>query len=121
LDEKLKSKNEPAVDAAEVGALDRVEEVAAGGMGGIAATRRNTLHWAASSDDVGLVEILLELGADIDATGGVIAGGTPRRCCCRRPVERGLAARRTRREYATVARDPGARPHAGSSWMRRPT
>jgi len=35
------------------------------------------LHWAASSDDVEAVVALLDAGADIDADGGVIAGGTP--------------------------------------------
>ena len=35
------------------------------------------LHWAASSDDVDAIGALLDLGADIDAAGGVIADGTP--------------------------------------------
>jgi ankyrin repeat protein len=35
------------------------------------------LHWAASSDDVEALDALLDAGADIDADGGVIAGGTP--------------------------------------------
>jgi uncharacterized protein len=35
------------------------------------------LHWAASSDDVEVLDALLDAGADIEATGGVIAGGTP--------------------------------------------
>jgi uncharacterized protein len=35
------------------------------------------LHWAASSDDVVVLDALLDAGADIDATGGVIADGTP--------------------------------------------
>lgn len=35
------------------------------------------LHWAASSDDVATLDALLDAGADIDAEGGVIAGGTP--------------------------------------------
>jgi ankyrin repeat protein len=35
------------------------------------------LHWAASSDDVEAVDALLDAGADIEADGGVIAGGTP--------------------------------------------
>jgi len=34
------------------------------------------LHWAASSDDVGVIDALLDAGADIEATGAVIAGGT---------------------------------------------
>jgi ankyrin repeat protein len=34
------------------------------------------LHWAASSDDVDLIDALLDVGADLEARGGVIAGGT---------------------------------------------
>ncbi len=34
------------------------------------------LHWAASSDDVGVLDALLDAGADIEADGAVIAGGT---------------------------------------------
>jgi uncharacterized protein len=35
------------------------------------------LHWAASSDDVEVARALIDGGADIEATGGSIAGGTP--------------------------------------------
>ena len=35
------------------------------------------LHWAASSDDVDVLDALLDRGADIEAPGSVIAGGTP--------------------------------------------
>lgn len=35
------------------------------------------LHWAASSDDVAVLDALLDAGADIEADGAVIAGGTP--------------------------------------------
>jgi len=35
------------------------------------------LHWAASSDDVEVLDALLDAGADIEAGGGVIANGTP--------------------------------------------
>jgi hypothetical protein len=34
------------------------------------------LHWAASSDDVAVLDALLDAGADIEARGAVIAGGT---------------------------------------------
>lgn len=34
------------------------------------------LHWAASSDDVEVVDALLDAGADIEADGAVIGGGT---------------------------------------------
>jgi uncharacterized protein len=34
------------------------------------------LHWAASSDDVAVLDALLDAGADIEARGGVIGGGT---------------------------------------------
>lgn len=35
------------------------------------------LHWAASSDDVEVLDALPGAGADIDAPGAVVAGGTP--------------------------------------------
>jgi uncharacterized protein len=35
------------------------------------------LHWAASTDDVEVLGALIDAGADIEATGAVIAGGTP--------------------------------------------
>jgi ankyrin repeat protein len=35
------------------------------------------LHWAASSNDIEVLDALLDAGADIEAPGGVIAGGTP--------------------------------------------
>ncbi len=35
------------------------------------------LHWAASSDDVDVAEVLIDAGADIHAPAGSIAGGTP--------------------------------------------
>lgn len=34
------------------------------------------LHWAASSDDVAVLDALLDAGADIETRGGVIGGGT---------------------------------------------
>ena len=35
------------------------------------------LHWAASCDDVAALDALLDRGADIEAPGAVIGGGTP--------------------------------------------
>jgi hypothetical protein len=35
------------------------------------------LHWAASGDDVAVLDALLDTGADIEAPGGLIASGTP--------------------------------------------
>ena len=35
------------------------------------------LHWAASSDDVAVLDALIDAGADIEARGAVIGGGTP--------------------------------------------
>ncbi|MET9296166.1 ankyrin repeat domain-containing protein [Streptomyces sp. NPDC003077] len=35
------------------------------------------LHWAASTDDVAVLDVLLDAGADIEADGAVIADGTP--------------------------------------------
>jgi len=58
------------------------------------------LHWAASCDDVAVLDTLLDHGANIEATGAVIAGGTPLAdavafgCwkAARRLVERGAQA-----------------------------
>ena len=55
------------------------------------------LHWAASADDVVMVDGLLDVGANIEARGGVIGGGTPlddawafgQWAAARRLVERG--------------------------------
>ena len=35
------------------------------------------LHWAASSDDVAVIDVLLDHGANIEAQGGVVGGGAP--------------------------------------------
>jgi uncharacterized protein len=58
------------------------------------------LHWAASTDDVAVLDCLLDHGADIEATGSVIGGGTPlanavafgQWNAARRLVERGAQA-----------------------------
>ena len=55
------------------------------------------LHWAASSDDVDVLDALLDAGADTEATGAVLGGGTPLADACgfgnwaaaRRLVQRG--------------------------------
>lgn len=39
--------------------------------------RETPLHWAASSDDVGVLDALLDAGADIEAPGSVLGGGPP--------------------------------------------
>lgn len=64
------------------------------------AHRETPLHWAASSDDVTAVDTLLDAGADIEAEGAVIAGGTAlsdatafgQWLAARRLVERGARA-----------------------------
>jgi uncharacterized protein len=58
------------------------------------------LHWAASSDDVAVLDTLLDHGANIEAPGAVIGGGTPlsdavafgQWQAARRLVERGARA-----------------------------
>lgn len=58
------------------------------------------LHWAASSDDLAVLDALLDYGANIDAPGSVIGGGTPlsdavafgQWRAARRLVERGARA-----------------------------
>ena len=67
------------------------------------------LHWAARSDDVEVLDALLDAGADIDAPGAVVAGGSPLRdatafgqwSAARRLVERG--ARTTSFDAAALA------------------
>lgn len=39
--------------------------------------RETPLHWAASNDDVALIDALLDAGADIEATGAIFTGGAP--------------------------------------------
>src|SRR5271156_5783057 len=59
--------------------------------------RETPLHWAASNDDVTLVDALLDAGADIEHVGPSINGGSPLSCAvgygqwaaARRLVERG--------------------------------
>ena len=60
-----------------------------------------SLHWAASSDDVEAIDTLVDAGADIEASGAVLGGGTPLADACgfgqwqaaRRLVERGATTR----------------------------
>jgi hypothetical protein len=66
------------------------------------------LHWAASSDDVEALDALLDAGADIEAPGAVIGGGSPladargfgQWHAAHRLVERG--ARTTLKDVATL-------------------
>jgi uncharacterized protein len=59
--------------------------------------RETPLHWAASNDDVALIDALLDAGADIEREGSSIDGGAPLSCAvgygqwaaARRLVERG--------------------------------
>lgn len=43
----------------------------------VGAHRETPLHWAASCDDVAVLDALLDAGADIEAAGAVIGGGSP--------------------------------------------
>lgn len=85
------------------------------------------LHWAASSDDVLALDALLDHGADLEATGAVIGGGTPLADAvafatwnaARRLVERGAqttlwqaaALGLLDRVEAQLAADPPPTPH----------
>jgi uncharacterized protein len=42
--------------------------------------RETPLHWAASNDDVALIDVLLDAGADIERAGSSIDGGPPLSC-----------------------------------------
>jgi hypothetical protein len=63
--------------------------------------QESPLHWAASSDDINALDALLDAGADIEAPGAVLGGGTPLADACgfgqwnaaRRLVARGATTR----------------------------
>jgi uncharacterized protein len=55
------------------------------------------LHWAASSDDVAVLDALLDTGAEIEAPGAVFTGGTPM-------SEQGGTSRRLRRTPGVIFR-----------------
>lgn len=96
--------------------------------------REAPLHWAASSDDVPLIDTLLDVGADIERPGASIDGGAPLSCAvgygqwaaARRLVERGartllwheaalgLMERITQRFEAEPL--PGAEELSGAFW-----
>ena len=67
----------------------------------LASHTETPLHWAASSDDVAVLDALLDAGADIEASGAVLGGGSPLTDACgfgnwaaaRRLVERGAHTR----------------------------
>ena len=91
------------------------------------------LHGAASSDDVAALDALLDAGADIDAPGAVIAGGTPlddavafgQWNTARRLVERGartavwhaaaLGLMERIETYFAAGRPPAAHPWGGAA------
>lgn len=96
--------------------------------------REAPLHWAASSDDVPLIDALLDVGADIERPGSSINGGSPLSCAvgygqwaaARRLVEHGartllwheaalgLMERITQRFEAEAL--PGAEELSGAFW-----
>lgn len=43
----------------------------------VAQCRETPLHWAASNNDVALIDALLDAGADIEAPGAIFTGGPP--------------------------------------------
>ncbi len=92
------------------------------------------LHWAASTDDVAVIDVLLDAGADIEADGAVIGGRTAvadaaafsQWAAARRLVERGASttfwesatlglADRVRADLAR-ATPPGAREITHALW-----
>jgi hypothetical protein len=84
--------NGPAIVAALVAAGAEVNTHSVGGP-----HEETPLHWAASSDDVAVLDALLDHGADIEAGGSVIDGGSALADACafgqwkaaRRLIERG--------------------------------
>lgn len=89
----------------------------------VGAHAETPLHWAASNDDVPLLDALLDAGAEIDAAGGVIGGGTAlldaaafgQWNAARRLVERGARAQLW--EAAAL----GLRDHVAAALAARPT
>ncbi|MGH2805344.1 MAG: ankyrin repeat domain-containing protein, partial [Thermoleophilaceae bacterium] len=79
------------------------------------------LHWAASSDDVGILDALLDAGADIEADGAVIGGGTAlddavafgQWNAARRLVARGATA--SFRNAAALGLEPVVAEHAATA------
>jgi hypothetical protein len=79
------------------------------------------LHWAASSDDVEVRDALLDAGADLEAPGSVIDGGTPladavafgQWNAARRLLERGATRTCGRQQPSGCAEGDG--PTAGSA------
>ncbi|WP_330333964.1 ankyrin repeat domain-containing protein [Streptomyces sp. NBC_00536] len=43
----------------------------------VGAHAETPLHWAASNDDVAAIDALIDCGAEVEAGGGIIGGGTP--------------------------------------------
>lgn len=90
--------NFPNVDKVITFLIARGAEVDARFIGGHTET---PLHWAASSNDVSAIDALLDSGADIEASGAVLGGGSPLADACgfgnwdaaRRLVERGARTR----------------------------
>jgi hypothetical protein len=64
------------------------------------------LHWPASSDDVDALDALLDAGADIEADGAVIAGGTGRLRRPQRDRRRAQKRRPRTRQLAAQSRRP---------------
>ena len=79
--------------------------------------RETPLHWAASSDDVAVLDALIDAGAAVDSSGAVIAGGTPLEDAvafgqwnaARRLVERGATV--TFREAAALGKTDEVSQH----------
>lgn len=69
--------------------------------------REAPLHWGASSDDVPLIDALLDAGADIERAGSSIDGGSPLSCAV------GYGQWRQRGDSSSVAqrRPSGTRRH----------
>jgi uncharacterized protein len=92
------------------------------------------LHWAASNDDVELIDALLDAGADIEAAGSSIASGPPLQsatgygqwAAARRLVERGatvnifvaacLGMRTELERFVTASPPPAADELGGALW-----
>ena len=70
------------------------------------------LHWAASNDDVELIDALLDAGADIEHPGSSIGGGPPAQSAL------GYAQWHALRRLYSAAPTPGCRTPPPSDWWR---
>ncbi|MFJ3514257.1 ankyrin repeat domain-containing protein [Streptomyces sp. NPDC090131] len=79
----------------------------------VGAHAETPLHWAASNDDVAAVDALVAAGADLDAPGAVLGGGTPLTDAC------GFGQWRAARRLVELGARPGLQEAAALGLLDR--